>query len=515
MSESRGVVAAGDPQTVGAGIHALRAGGNAVDAAVAAALAAFVCEVPLCGPLGGGVMVLRRPDGATHALDMFARTPGLGGRPANLDFQGIEVSFGETSQVFHVGRGSAAAPLVLPGLLAAHRRWGTLPLPELAAPAVALGRDGYDLSDGVAFVFELLAPIAQLSPAAYALYTEHGALAQGGARLKNRPLGDVLADLARRPESVLRDLYAQLVREFGVEAGGLLTEVDLADLAPGDAHPVSLRHGPWTLRTMPGPSTGGVLVALGVRQLQGTSAGARFLSPEHVLTAVDVQRRLLQVRDHHFDHRVRDPAFVNRLLTQPLADGGTHPEPENPLGSTTHISVLDREGGAVSVTLTNGEGCGYVLTDTGIQVNNLMGEDDIHPRGFHLDAPGTPLATMMAPTVATSDTGDDLVLGSGGSNRLRNAITLTLTHLLDHGVDPRTAVDAPRMHLEATSDGFNLLFERAGLPPESIAALEAAWTTTSFEDRNMYFGGVHTATRRHGVFGGAGDHRRGGCYEIV
>ena len=198
-----------------------------------------------------------------------------------------------------------------------------------------------------------------------------------------------------------------------------------------------------------------------------------------------------------------------------MANGGAHPEPENPLGSTTHISVLDREGGAVSVTLTNGEGCGYVLTDTGIQVNNLMGEDDIHPRGFHLDAPGTPLATMMAPTVATSDTGDDLVLGSGGSNRLRNAITLTLTHLLDHGVAPRTAVDAPRMHLEATSDGFNLLFERAGLPPESIAALEAAWTTTGFEDRNMYFGGVHTATRRHGVFGGAGDHRRGGCCELA
>src|SRR3954464_1220767 len=125
---TRGAVAAGDPQTARAGADLLRQGGNAIDAAVAAAFAAFVCEMPLCSPLGGGVILIERPGEMPHALEMFARTPGLGSmRPLGLDFADVRVSFGAASQVFHVGRGSAAVPLALAGLIEAQRRWGSRP----------------------------------------------------------------------------------------------------------------------------------------------------------------------------------------------------------------------------------------------------------------------------------------------------------------------------------------------------------------------------------------------------
>lgn len=510
MSAPRGVVAAGDPQTVEAGLTALRHGGNAVDAAVGAAFAAFVCEAPLCSPLGGGAMVLTRPDGSAFALDLFARTPGLGGpSPAQMDFAGIEVDFGSTRQVFHAGRASAAVPLGMPGLLAAHRRWGKLPLAVVAEPGVRLGREGYLLSDGVAFVFDLLWPIAELSTDARALYGGGDRPARGGARLHNPQMSEVLERIAGDPR-VVGDIHAQLAAEFGPARGGLLTERDFASLEPEVLEPVHLRHGDWALHTMPGPSTGGVLVALGLRFLRDAT-GAGFLTPEHLLAAALVQRRLHEIRGTGLDERVRDPAFVQALLAGPPPRADSALEPESPLGSTTQISTLDAEGGAVSVTLTNGEGCGYLLSGTGIQVNNLLGEDDIHPRGFHQDPPGYALTTMMAPTIARHREGDLLVLGSGGSNRLRNAIMLTLSHMLDHHQPARVAVEAPRMHLEVVGGGYHLAYERPGMSDAAAAALDAAWPgAAAFPAKNMFFGGVHTATRLGGVFGGAGDARRGG-----
>ncbi len=498
------MVAAGDPQTVDAGVGALRAGGNAIDAAVAAAFAAFVCEVPLCSPLGGGVMLVRLANGESHALDLFARTPGLGGRPRELDFGAISVEFEATTQVFHGGRASAAVPLGLPGLVAAHERWGRLPLSEVAARGVALGRDGYTMSDQVAFICSLLMPIARASTAATALYQEH----------RNEAMAQVLEDVARAPDA-LRDLYAQLVREFGPATGGLISEADVADLRPADLRPVTTRIGPWTLRSMPGPSTGGVLVALAVRMLQGVAERAPFLSPAHLSEVARIQHRLHGVRHPGFDQEVRDPAFVEELLANPPSNPGS-PTPEHPLGSTTHISVLDGEGAAVGLTLTNGEGCGHVLTGTGIQVNNLLGEEDIHPRGFHADPPGYALSTMMAPTIAVHEAGDELVLGSGGSNRLRNAISMTLSHVLEYGVSIREAVDAPRLHLEVDADGHQLAYEREGMSEAAAAALEAAWRRTApFARQSMYFGGVHTAAALGGRFAGAGDARRGGHFEVA
>lgn len=508
----------------------LEEGGNAVDAAVAAAFAAFVCELPLCSPFGGAAMLVDRPGETPVAFDMFARAPGLGSAtPLALDFEDVEVSFGAATQVFHVGRGSAAIPLAMRGLLEAHARFGSMPLERVAAPAVALGRDGYVLNAGIAHVFQILTPIVQRTPECAALFEDGGGeIAGAGARLSNPALATTLETIARRPEH-LRDLEASFAEGFGARNGGLVTLRDLEDARIGVHEPVSVRHRDWDVFTMPGPSTGGVLVALGLRLLEGASR-APFLSRDSLLLLARVQELLLAVREDGLDETCRDARAVRRLLSPSRIDdmravldlappSSVPPPPDSPLGSTTHVSVIDQHGGCVSLTLTNGEGCGVTLPGTGIVVNNLLGEDDIHPRGFHVDPPGRALATMMAPTILRR--GEEVVvLGSGGSNRLRTAILQVLVALVEHGVSPDRAVAAPRLHVEGSGGPARtarIAFESPGLAPEVVRSLIDSYPDAPrvFDLPNLYFGGVHVVLRRNQSFGGAGDARRGGAVAIV
>ncbi len=477
----------------------LQAGGNAFDAALAAACAAFVCELPLCSPMGGAVVVGRAASGELFALDAFARTPGLGASPGERDFEHVVVDFGATTQVFHVGRASAAVPLALPGLLELHRRFGSLPLSEIVAPAVELGRRGYQLGDGIAYVFQLLTPIIERSAECRRLFADGAEIARAGARLCNPDLAATLEQIARRPEAVLRDLYAALGREFGPNEGGLIGEQDVTRLAVGDAAPLVGEHAGRQIATMPAPSSGGVLVLIGLHRLAGTGRH-EFLSAEHVLAMVAAQRELCELRSGDFHERCRDDDWLRALVA-------ARP---NLLGSTTHISAIDASGAAVALTLTNGEGSGAVLSGTGMVVNNLLGEEDIHPRGFHKDPPGLPLATMMAPTLVIGSN-ELIALGSGGSNRLRNAILSVLSHTLEHGLALDRAVAAPRLHLEYAATGSVLAFERPDLPEPAIRALGSLPDQlVEFGSRSMYFGGVHAAARRGEEFHGAGDPRRGG-----
>lgn len=513
----RGVIAAGDPQSANAGAELLRQGGNAVDAAVATAFAAFVCELPLCSPLGGGAMLVELADGHAHAIDLFARAPGLEGRaPAQMDFGEVEVSFGAATQVFRCGRASVAVPLALPGLVEAHRRWGSRPLADVVAPAVALARDGFTLGPGVAFVFEVLKPIVELTPACRALYAcADGALGVCGSRLANPHLATSVEDLARRPDH-LRDLFAAFAREFGPANGGLVTERDVEEARIRELAPVHVKHRAWDLATMPAPSTGGMLVALGMRLHEGDGT-LPFGSVEHALAIARVQEVLLEERCR----ATLEPVFVAALRARIASKRTTSrrpPPPDSPLGSTTHLSVIDEDGMAVSLTLTNGEGCGHVLSGTGMVANNLLGEEDIHPNGFHLDPPGAPLSTMMAPTILRRGK-RRIALGSGGSNRLRNAILQVLVGLVEHGVDVDPAVRASRIHLEPSPmGGFRAAFEDVGLAEGVADAVRAAYPRNPavFTAPNLYFGGVHAAIANgDGSFEGAGDPRRGGAVAIV
>ena len=148
-----------------------------------------------------------------------------------------------------------------------------------------------------------------------------------------------------------------------------------------------------------------------------------------------------------------------------------------------------------------------MLPGTGIMLNNMLGEEDLHPAGFNRWKVGARLASMMSPAIAEKPDGTRFALGSGGSNRIRSAITQVLVNLLDFEMAPGEAVAAPRIHLEGP-----LLSSEPGILPESLSALDAAAPSTDhWPEQNLFFGGVHTVSVGHGgVFDGAGDPRRGG-----
>jgi gamma-glutamyltranspeptidase/glutathione hydrolase len=157
------------------------------------------------------------------------------------------------------------------------------------------------------------------------------------------------------------------------------------------------------------------------------------------------------------------------------------------------------------VTCTNGEGSGVLVPGTGIQINNVMGEEDLSPLGFHRDPPGRHMPSMMAPTVVLNDGEVELVLGSAGSNRIRSALLQTIVGAVDHGLDARSAVIAPRLHVEAGH-----LYVEPGVPLDEVGPLRHQ--VVRFRSPNVFFGGVQAIRRdpQTGEITGAGDPRRGG-----
>lgn len=498
-----GVIAAGDARTAEAGAHMLREGGNAVDAICAAALTAFVAEAPLCGPGGAGVMLAGTAE-RMHVLDAFAEVPGRGlpspdQRPP-LHFHGVTVDFGGAEQVFHVGRGAVAVPGILLGLWQAHERLGRLPRTVMVEPAVTLGREGCEPSDKMRGIVEIIRPIITLTPATAALFFDEA----GAVRLRNPALADFLEALAREGEPLWRaSLGRALVEACGPEHGGVVTEADVAAYAPRWREPLRLSRGDDVVLTNPPPSSGGSLVALGLRMSADLPLrGLPWLGPRYVTEVAALLSAIDRAKAHTRGAPLDDAAI--EIARQ------AHTR-RRPLGSTTHISVLDGEGTVASLTMTTGEGCGVTLEAFGVHLNNLLGEEDINPLGFHSQPPGTWMTTMMAPTAVLRQGRPSLVLGTGGSNRIRSALLQTLLHVLACGRSLEEAVIAPRMHAE----GDRLWLERAGLPEGSEDALRQRWPEVVALDRlNIFFGGVH-AVGDHGGLHGAGDPRRGGVVRRV
>lgn len=474
-SRKTAVVAAGNPLTAEAGAAILRRGGNAVDAAIAAGLAAFVAEPLLASAGGAGMMVVSSSDGDEQVVDFFSPVPGLGGAPARRDFLPLEIDFGAACQVFHVGRGSAAPPMALQGMAEASRRFGRLPLEALIGPACDLAVHGATVSPESANVFALLWPINQLSADTMAAYSETDAPPRPGTRHPMPGMVRVLEAFAHHG-GLPPELEEAILRGFGVDVGGCITPEDLR-------HPVrvveprTFELGGW--RVMTSPRVGGELVRVIVSCLAGEPAPTY---PEEVRRVAEACRE---------GHRAQ-VRYTDSLL-----------------GSTTHISVLDAEGNAASVTLTNGEGCGHLIPGTPIQLNNFLGEEDLNPAGFFRYPPGTPLPSAIAPTVARG-TGGVLALGSGGANRIRSVVSQVLYRVVMGGEGLEEAVLAPRVHAE--EDTVWLEMAERPEPAETLHALHASFANVyEFPTRAFFFGGVHAALGLDGEVDAVGDPRRGGC----
>ncbi len=484
-----GVIAAGHEVTAGVGADVLREGGNAVDAALAAMVASFACEPLLTGPGAGGYMLVVLPGISPVLIDFFVEAPGRGGDPAaRAELIPITISFGDAVQVFNIGAASVGTYGVPAGICEASDRFGRLPLGDLVAPGARLARDGVLVTEQQAYLFEILADIVLSTPESAAVFAPAGRLPGAGDVLRQPELADALERLAAEgPEPFYRGDIARAIVAWVGERGGMLTAPDLAAYRPIDRRPVEVSYRGRTVLTNPPPSAGGILIARALAWLDADPG-----APD-VERLVAVMERIQAERTPAFLEGLDDPEFVERFLQT------------GPLGSTTHIAVLDSEGGACSVTCSNGSCSGVVVPGTGIHLNNMLGEQDLNPLGFHRHPPGRRLPSMMAPTIVLREGVAELVLGSAGSNRIRSAILQTIIRVVDEGMRAGAAVEAPRVHYE---DG--VVYAEPGVDTSGLE--RAARPIARFRSRNLFFGGVQAVEQDPaGGFWGGGDPRRGGA----
>jgi gamma-glutamyltranspeptidase/glutathione hydrolase len=496
-------VSSGHPRVSEAAAEILRAGGNAFDAIVAAGFASTAAE-PLLSSLGGGGFALTRTaEGEEVLFDFFAETPGRGSRASgpprvgDMDFHPVRVTFLGAEQTFHVGMASAAVPGALKGLLRVHHRLGSLPLVDVLHPASRLARDGVLISGFQASLGGLLEPIIRSSPEALRLFaSDDGTLLGEGDRLTNPELASFLDDLPRHPDTLYRGDLADLLTRDMREAGGLVTRRDLEEYRVVERVPLSMGYRGVRLVTNPPPSLGGPLVALALSLQEAVELPkTHWGSTRHVDTLAVVLQQVDGIRAAGGPLPLPgDPEHRNALQVVRASTGGT-----------THMNVSDARGNVASLSISNGEGCGYFVPGTGVMVNNMMGEDDLHPEGFHRAPAGSRISSMMAPSMLVDGEGVRAALGTGGSKRIRTALHQAITNLVDFGLPVHDAVNLPRLHL---SDGT--LHVEPGYDEVALRTLRARCDTRVWASANLFFGGVHVVLPD--LADGAGDARRAGHF---
>ncbi len=523
-------MAAGHPLTAEAGAQVLREGGNAVDAAICAVLTSFVCESQLTGFGAGGFMMVHQGGEPDTLIDFFVAAGGADGVERTADLVPIPVYFDETPQTFNCGAASCGVPGNPAGLEHAWRRFGSVPLERLARPGVELGRKGVTLTREAEYFHEILHPILISTPESAALYTPDGEQLVEGDTFHYPEMADALERFAAHgAEPFYRGEVARAVCEWVRERGGTLGMDDMAAYEPIERRPVTARFRGHDVLTNPPPSSGGILIgySLGLLERLGSSSGV-----EEIVAATEAANAR---RSDDFHEGLHDEAYVKRFLasdldavTSRIRDGewvGGHGGAGGPdsarardsatrdvddrLGSTTHLSVLDADGNCASVTCSNGTGSGIVVPGTGVHVNNMLGEEDLNPHGFHRIPPGRRVSSMMSPTLALRDGEVVLGLGSAGSNRIRSAILQTVVRVLDQRMDAGEAVQAGRLHFEAGT-----VQAEPGVDQNALDDLENRGVpVVSWKRKNLYFGGVQAVRRdpASGELSGGGDPRRGGA----
>ena len=512
------------PAAAEAGLEVLRSGGNAIDAAVTTAFCQGVLDPQMCGIGGSGMMLVHRAGvGPVECIEFHARA----GRHVRSD-QWEKLLIRESADhygyvlegaVNDVGYQSVGVPGTVAGLDLALRRHGTIAWADALAPAIRLARDGFEVHGALANTWlrepspdvVAMAKRIQATAAAAALYTRDGRPLPVGSRL-------VQADYARTLETLAREgaagfyrgsIAEQIAADFDAN-GGFVSREDLAAYAPEVTTALEGRYRGLRV-TAPGPPAGGLTLIQMLNFLETfdlTSLG--WPSVEAARLRVEAMRWAFADRDAH----LADPRFAavptDRLLQKEYAVGAAGRLHDSP--TTTHISVIDGAGNAVSVTHTLGISSGVVTPGLGFSYNNYLNCFDPRPGRVNSLEPGKTRTTMMVPTMVFGEDGLRAVAGAPGGTKIVGAVLQVLVNLLDHGMTPVEAVSAPRIDFQGE------FAEIEGRVPESVAAgLRKAGITVHRRPYNYdsYFAQVQLISRAaDGSLRGASDPRRDGGVEL-
>ena len=511
--KAKGSIAAGHELTAKAGAEILRAGGNAYDAILASVAAACVCE-PILSSFGGGGFLLASPsEGNSRVYDFFVKTPsGENRNPDTMDFKGIDVYYGAVTQRFHIGKASVGVPGQVRGIFDIHNDLGTMPIKDIFTPAIEFAKKGVVMNAYQAFLFDVVRDILATEEICKKLFgcpKEDGKFLPEGALMKLPDMADFMETLAiEGPDLFYRGEVARSIAE-DMKDGGLITRGDLENYDVIKRDPLKLDYYGTKIEANPPPSVGGLLIAFGLKLLQETdfktigNNSCQYLSLMTKVLDLTQRARIEKEAGGSLDQTMLDPdylkTYAEKVADRPVCGRGT-----------THISAIDGQGNMASMTVSTGEGSAYVIPGTGIQMNNMLGEEDLNPAGFHNWQPGERLSSMMAPMTVTWPDGRKVATGTGGANRIRTVLLQQLVKLVNYGQSIENSVLDSRIHME--NSHLNI---EGGFEFDLQPILKAYPENTLWDEKTMFFGGIHTVGSSGKETTGTADPRRDGyCITI-
>lgn len=541
LPEPAAMIVAPQPEPVDVGATVLRAGGNALDATIAAALVQGVVDPLMCGLGGFALLQLAAPSTEPVVYDGLGRVPGS----ATPDLWADRV-LGETSDGFgfivrdfvnESGPTSVLVPGTLRTLADAHATHGRLPWDDLVRPAIALARAGWLVRPHVATVFTQderrygrmdFAEKLALTPDGRRLYLrDDGTPKRLGERVVNPELAEVLDLVARDPRALYEGELAGVVADAVARDGGLLSASDLRSFRTQQCASLRGEYRGWGVG-VPAPPGGGTYLLQALALLERLlPAGVTHNGPDHLRLLAEVMKTALRDKDRYAgdpDFRadpvpgdageapadLLDPGRLDALADDIRAGRRVRIErlPAGDSRHTTHVSAVDADGMTVALTHTLGNPSGYIPPGTGFMLNGGMSTFDPRPGRANSLAPGKRRLSTMSPTLlfdADDSTRPVGTLGAPGASWIGPGILQVVSNLLDWGMDTQEAVAAPR--IAATSDAIDISNR---IP----AAVEDALIADGYEIRrsplSYAFAGVHAITAFDGRLRGGADPQRDG-----
>ncbi|MFM1397642.1 gamma-glutamyltransferase [Yersinia enterocolitica] len=477
------------------GTDILKMGGNAVDAAVAVGYAQAVVN-PCCGNIGGGgFMTIHLADGTDTFINFRETAPAAASADMYLDKEGKV-----TKDASLYGYLAAGVPGTVLGMDSAQKKYGKLTRQQVMAPAIKLAREGFVLTRADTDILDTTVKRFRQDPESTRIFLrKNGEALQPGDRLIQTDLADTLTAISEKgPDAFYQGKIPQAVEAAAKKGGGILTAADFANYKITETAPITCSYRGYKFVSSPPPSSGGVTLCETLNVLEGYDLKSMgFNSAAYIHTLTEAMRHAYMDRNTFLG----DPEFVknpiDRLLSksyaadirkQIVANKATpsvevqpgmqpHEKPE-----TTHYSIVDHDGNAVSTTYTvNGRfgavviapGTGFFLNDEMDDFTVKVGEQNLYglvQGATNSIAPGKRPLSSMSPTLVTKDGKTFMVLGSPGGSRIITITLQTALNVIDHGMAPQEAVDAPRIHHQWLPD--EVYYEQRGVSADSLNLLK-------------------------------------------
>lgn len=480
-------ISAGHEITMECAQTILDAGGNAFDAAVAAGFAMFITETCMSSAGAGGFAMLHSSTKGTKMLDFFTQTPQDKNTLEQRDFYPVEVNFGNETEEFHIGMASIATPGIVKGLFAIYDEYCTMPLKELLFPAKKLAREGVLINEFQHIDLCLLGVILAEDPSMKSVFfSKDGKPLQVGERMKMPHLYNFLEMLEHEGE---KEFYegeiSRKVDEDSRDRGGYIQRSDFQNYSVFWRKPIKIQAFSHTIFFPNGPSLGGGIQALLLDSYSHTH--------DWLKTITEIKKRYNTIGTIQAGMEKHLPELHYNVLAGPQSTKGT-----------SHFNIVDKQGNVVSFSCSIGEGSGYFVPGTNMQMNNMMGESFLLPDGFHSWQPNARLHSMMTPTMVFDHNNDfRLSCGSGGAGRIPYMIAQVITKLIEEGHSLESAIEYPRAYLM----GDTMHMESGYI----TGAQSTEYSVKEWDYLSLFFGGVHGISQdKNGQLHAHGDPRRYG-----